>query len=96
MKFSLLIVSLLLSGCLATTESLPKLEPITVEKFVYIVKVPPTETMTLPEPVAEIDVDSATQADIATWIVNNERYMNALRGKLIEIANFFKHEELSK
>jgi len=52
--------------------------------------------MTLPEPVAEIDVDSATQADIATWIVNNERYTNALRGKLIEIANFFKHEELSK
>lgn len=93
MKFSLLIVSLLLSGCFAT---LPPKEPIVLEKFVYIVRVPPAETMSLPEPIAEFDVDAATQADVAEWIVKSEKYTIELRNKLIEIANFFKHEELPK
>jgi hypothetical protein len=93
MKFSLLIVSLLLSGCFAT---LPPKEPIVLEKFVYIVRVPPAETMSLPAPIAEIDIDSSTQADVAEWIVRSEKYTIELRTKLIEIANFFKHEELSK
>jgi hypothetical protein len=93
MKFSLLIVSLLLSGCFATVEPLPPIEPVVVEKYVYLIKVPPAETMTLPEPVSELDVDAATQADVANWIVSNEKYANELKLKLIEIANFFKREK---
>lgn len=96
MKFSILIVSLLLSGCFATTKDLPAVEPITIEKYVYLVKVPPAEVMSLPVPVKEFDVDSATQADVAEWVIRNEKYSNELRQKLIEIANFFKHEELSQ
>ena len=96
MKFSLLIVSLLLSGCFATTQDLPVPEPITVEKFVYIAKVPPAELLSLPDPVKEFDVDAATQADVSEWIVNSEKYTNELKQKLIGIANFFKHEELSQ
>lgn len=96
MKFSLLAVSLLLTGCFATTQDLPVQEPITVEKIVYITKVPPAELLSLPAPVKEIDVDAATQADVSEWIVENERVVNELKQKLIGIASFFKHEELSQ
>lgn len=83
----------LMVGC-STVQKLPEVEIKVVEKIEYIVKVPPEELMTLPEMPASINVDEATQATVAQWIINSEQYSLTLREKLILIGKFLRGEQI--
>lgn len=84
-----LILSLSLTGC----AHFWKPERDVVVEQVYIIKIPPAETMKLPEAVPDIDVKKATQGDVAKWLVKKEDYTTSLEDKLKAIAKFFVDEQ---
>lgn len=93
MKIILVIfLSLVLSAC-ATKDELIKPEIRTVKQIDYVIKIPPREALELPPPLAEINVDSAKQSDVARLILSMEERIRTLENKLIEIASFFKTEQ---
>ena len=83
----------LLAGCFATTKPLEKPEVTIAERVEYVIKLPPAELLELPPPPAPIDVDTATQADVARWVLANERWMQDMRNRLAEIAKFLRDEQ---
>ena len=87
-----LLIVLLLSGC-SWDSVFTKPETRTVKQIEYVIKVPPAESLTLPNAVKDIDVDAAKESDIARWLIEKEKYKLALEKKLISIAAFFKTEQ---
>lgn len=84
------ILSLILSACGVNPV---QQEQHTVKEVEYVIKIPPKELMTLPQPVADIDVDASTQADVAYWLSSKENYTMKLQNDLIQIASFFIDEQ---
>jgi hypothetical protein len=87
------LVAVALTAC-GTTSKLPSVETHTVEKIEYVVRVPPAELTELPPMPPKIDVENATQATVAQWIIDNERYMLKLREQLILIGRFLRDEQI--
>jgi len=52
-----------------------KPEHQTVKETHFIVAVPPKECSTLPDQVADIDVDKADQAIVSEWLLRKEKYL---------------------
>ena len=88
----LLIAALVLSGC-CTTPKLVQPEPVVVKQTEYVIRVPPADLMTLPAQVPNIDVDHATQGDVAAWLLQNEKRTKALEDALKGIAAFFVSQQ---
>lgn len=89
-----LAVSVALVGC-ATTKHVAEQPEVTIaERVEYVIKVPPAELLELPKPPAMIDIDKATQADVARWVMANERWMNELQNRFIEVARFMRDEQV--
>lgn len=89
---SYIVVIAMLSAC-GTTGELVKPEPKIIKQTEYVIKIPPVELLTVPAPVAKIDVDTAKQSDIASWILANELRTKKLEDLLIGIGKFFTAEE---
>lgn len=85
-----IMIIICLSGCCCNPV---KPEQPVIKETKYVIKVPPAETMKLPEPVKNIDVDKSTQAEVADWLINKDAYTTALENKLIEIAKFFSDNQ---
>lgn len=83
---------MLLAGC-ATTHVPEKVEPTTASRVEYVIRIPPTALLELPPPPANLDVDKATQADVARWIAANEKWFNDVKSRLSEIAKFLRDEQ---
>lgn len=89
MKFlAALVLAFALTGC-ATW----KPEQNTVVEQIYVMRIPPAETMKLPDPVVDIDIDKADQGDVSKWLLNKEKYTADLEDKLKSIAKFFVDEQ---
>jgi hypothetical protein len=86
MKSYTLILLLALSGC-ATVKPVPVLPPVII-KTEYIVRIPPAELTTLPDPVPNIDIDTAMQSDVAAWLIKKEEYTKSLENRLVGISTF--------
>lgn len=93
MKKFLLIFVLLLSGCAFDSPVMVTPEPVLIKQIEYVVKIPPTQLITLPPIVEKIDVDTAKQSDIARWILNSENRTQTLESMLRGIAVFFEVEQ---
>lgn len=87
----LLLSTVLMTGC--GSFKLPKPEIVVAERVEYVVKIPPVESMQLPEEVKPIDIDTAKQSTVAQWIIDNEDRMIKLENKIKSIASFFKAEQ---
>lgn len=85
-------IALALVGCETIKREQP--EPRIVERVEYILKIPPKSLIELPPPVPTINVDESKQSDIARWILLSEERTRALENLLVEIAVFFKLEQL--
>lgn len=94
MKKLLILAPVLLMAACQTPPKLPEAEVKIVDRVEYVIRIPPEELLTLPPMPANIDVDKASQATIAQWLLNNEAYINALRNRIIEIARFLKSEQV--
>lgn len=60
-----------------------------IKQTQYVIKIPPAELMTLPAKVPDINVDTALQAEVAQWVINNEKYTTQCTNQLKDIATFF-------
>lgn len=89
----IILVATSLAGCFGTTPTLPKVEEKIVTKVEYVVKIPPKELMTLPAKPASIDTSTATQRDVAAWIISNEEYINTLVNQFIGVSKFLVDEQ---
>lgn len=90
MKFLIILLSsLILVGC-QTCPIQP--EPVVITKTEYIVRKPPEKLLVLPEPVKDIDVDTASQAEVSSWLIDNEAYINELKDKFIGVSKFLSEE----
>lgn len=88
----LLVVALLLSlaGCaIAPVKPVPQ---VIVETH-YVIKIPPAQLMTLPNRVPNINVDTASQYDVSSWLIARNAYTLQLEKQLQDIAIFFKQQE---
>lgn len=90
MKIITFMLVLFLVGC-GTCPVKP--EPSVIVETKFIVKTPDKKLLVLPEPVKNIDVDSATQAEASEWLLNKEAYTISLENRLKEIAKFLKDEQ---
>lgn len=88
------ITALTLAGC-ATKHVPEQVETTTAARVEYVIRIPPAALLELPPPPANIDVDKATQADVARWIASNEKWFNDVKGRLSEIAKFLRDEQQS-
>ena len=86
-----ILAAALLSAC--ATKPAEKPEVTIAPRVEYVVKVPPAELLELPKAPAPIDVDRATQADVARWVAANEKWINETRNRFIEIAKFLRDEQ---
>lgn len=91
----IIFTALAFAGC---GTPLVKVERHIVKQKEYIIKIPPSELMTFPAPVPHLDVDSADQADVSSWLLDKEQYTRNLENKLRGIADFFveQQKELDK
>lgn len=83
---------LALSGC-ETFKTKPDMPVVT--NTVYVIKVPPSDLMTLPPPAKTIDTSKPDlkQSDIAEWVDSTEARMSQLENKLIDIAKYFDEQQ---
>lgn len=81
-----------LAGC-ETNPARPTAEVRIAERVEYVVRIPPEELITPPPTPATIDIDKATQSDVARWLLVNETYIKELKNKFILIAKFLKNEQ---
>ena len=74
----------------------PTVEPTIVVKKEYIVRIPPAETMQLPEAPKPPKPNASgviLQSAAAAYIVEMELYSTLLKNKLVEIAKFLQDEK---
>ena len=90
MKFILVIFVALLVGC---SHNPVVVEPKTVIKTEYIVRIPPAELLTPPPDVADIDLDTALQSDVARWLNAQQDRISSFESKLKGIALFLHNEQ---
>lgn len=76
-KLLILTLILLLTGC----STFPTVQPeaSVVVKYKYVVTEIPAELMSVPDPMYQLNLETATDKDAATWLVDSER-----RAKIIE------------
>lgn len=83
-----MMLAVALTGC-ATW----KPEKEVVVQQVYVIRIPPAESMTLPDSVPNLDTEKMDEGDVARWLVKKENYTKSLEDKLKEIAKFFVDEQ---
>lgn len=82
--FSALIA---LAGCKTLPDQIQPEHRI-VRETTYIVRVPPKEMLVLPERPANINPDTASQAEVAEWLIRKEQYTLQLESLIKQIAAF--------
>ena len=94
MKFIFSIIAAVLIGGCASASHIA-VEPKTVIKTEYIVRIPPAELLTPPVKVAniDIDIDTAQQSDVARWLNAQQDRMDSFESKLRGVAIFLRNEQ---
>lgn len=85
MKKLILIAALILTGC-ASNEPLKEI----VIKNNYIVRTAPQTLKTLPNYPELLNVETATQTDLAKWINNTQGYIYELESMISVLINFYE------
>ena len=83
----MIVCTAILCAC-NTVKPVPLALPV-ITQTQYVIKIPPAELMTLPAKVKDINVDTATQAEVAQWLIDNEKYTTQCTNQLKDIAVFF-------
>lgn len=86
MKKLIFIIALALTGCASTGF---KNKEILVQKE-YIVRTAPNDLKALPPYPNTIDPMKANQLELAQWLLENEKYMYSLEGKIKGLIEFYE------
>ena len=92
-RVAALIFVLMLSGCYTMPHVPEPVEPKTVVKMEYVLRIPPKDLLAIPAEVPDLDVDTAKQSDVAKWISANEARTNRLEEMIRGIAKFLRGEQ---
>lgn len=85
-RMLVILMVLFLAGCNSTPK---KCDVPVIETTKTVIVVPPVEMTTVPsKPTLGVDVDEATQADVARYIANLDSYSDDLREIIANIAEF--------
>lgn len=84
MKILVILIITILSGC-ATTE--PPVAPSVLIKNTYLIPSLGPDIIELPKNVRPLDLTTATQADLAKWLLENEKRVVELEGKVAAARN---------
>jgi len=80
-KFLLIITTVLaLAGCGTTPPA--KVEPSVVVQYKYVAAPIPEDALAIPEKVQPIDLNAASQKDVADWLARSEGRTNILESNL--------------
>lgn len=92
MRYVLAIILVLLSGCASMQKAPPAMvlppEIRFVEKDIYIIRQPPAELLAIPDPVQDIDLESATQRTVAEWVLKKESRTQQLEQNIKALGDF--------
>lgn len=86
MKKLLLILCLVISGCASTSFKDTKV----VTETHYVVRTATAQQKELPPYPANLDINTATQTDLANWIAENEDRQLKLELIIKELINFYE------
>ena len=84
-----IVLTLTLTACAQAPVKVQPEPPVIVQTK-YIIKLPPAQDMTLPKPVTPINPDTATQLEVANWLILKDTYTKQLENQLKNIATFFE------
>ena len=82
-------ICVFMTGC---ATNMTKCDPVVTVDYKYVTKMPPAELLTLPDKVAKLDTETATQADVAKFIVELDKRQRLLETKIIGIVEFLKKD----
>lgn len=80
----ILAICTALAGC--ATQAVPDVKPSVIIQDHYIVSPIPSEDLVIPPEVPDINTDTATQKDVASWLVSTEGRSDDMEIKLRNIA----------
>lgn len=83
------LTALVLVGC-NHMPTVPEPAPKVVVEYKYVVRTATKAQKAMPEYTAPIDVVSATQLDLATWITKNEERTLRLEAIIKELIDFYE------
>jgi hypothetical protein len=86
----LALTAILLVGC--GSDPVKPVPPV-ITQTNYVVKIPPAQLLAQPIPIPNINVDTATQADVAKWIIGVRGNELSCEAQLQGIAQFFIVEQ---
>jgi hypothetical protein len=87
MKFILLSLALLMTGCAARGDFN---NPQIVVRSQYVIRTAPDALKTLPPLPPTINTTNPTNNQVATWINNTEEYVANLEGMIQTLVNFYE------
>lgn len=82
---SVLILAFTLTAC--ETVKTPEVAPVVMTKNVYLIPKIEDDIISVPSNVKGIDLEKATQLDVAKWMVENEKRTAILENKLLATKN---------
>lgn len=90
-KLILILAMLVLAGCASTGTTIP-IEPTTVLHYKYIVTTVPAEMLIVPPPVPNIDLTTATDKDVAAWMLDGEQRTEGLEDRLKAVKTYLDNK----
>jgi uncharacterized protein YceK len=81
-----LVLGFMIAGC-STTETLCKEKPQVV-KYKYIVNQVPAKLLEVPAPMYKLDLSTATDKDVALWMIDSEKRAIEIEQKLIQVKTY--------
>ncbi len=81
-------LTLITAGC-ATSLEKPELPASTLVRNQLVLVTLPDNLFDIPDNIKPLDVDKATQREVADWVLQNEKRTNILENKLLELRRYF-------
>lgn len=92
MKYLIVLMAFTISFLAGCTAPPVDVKPKVVVEYKYVTKAIPRELLELPVNVPAIDVSTATDKDIAFWLLEKEGRSVEIESKLTKIKSFYEED----
>lgn len=92
MKYLIVLMAIAISFLAGCTAPPVDVKPKVVVEYKYVTKAIPRELLEVPANVPAIDVSTATDKDIAFWLLEKEERTVEIESKLTKIKSFYEED----